>query len=170
MAKKKEIKSQLPEEINLNHPLVTMEIIKGLYPSKTLTLEEYLRIIRFTPENNTYSVNKHILKVLGPLYTIYLTNLADIQKEKGTIIFQTNHNEQIEKTGLTNYEIRKSKSFFKKIGILKTNKKGIPAKEYYEINYNLIENLFCIENTMISPQERNKPEVIKLKKLIGRAK
>jgi hypothetical protein len=148
----------------------------SINPSKPLSLDEYLCITRLTPEQNTYSVNKHILKVLGPLYAIYLTNLMELQREKAEHeedygdFFKSNHKEQIEATGLNDYEIRKSKNFFKKIGILSTTKKGIPAKEYYKINYRIAEYLFCIDNNYIEPKEGKKPEVIKLKKLIGRKK
>jgi hypothetical protein len=149
----------------------------SLDPSKPLNLDEYLFLSRMTPEDSTYSVNKHILKILGPLYAVYLTNLMETQQEKAENEnleyykpFKLSHKEQKEKTGLTEYEIRKSKAFLKKLKILFINRKGVPSKEYYQLNYKEIENLFRIDNKLIAPKEEKKPEIIKLKNLIGRKK
>ena len=94
-------------------------------------------------------VNKNLLQAWGPIRTIFLENLIDkykYWKDRGMIqsdgSFFLTHEDQCSQTGLGEYQIRECKREFVNIGILKTQKKGVPAKEYYSIDFvKLYQNL-----------------------------
>ena len=87
-------------------------------------------------EFKTISIDRKIIKAFEPDVAIFLINLFfRDSKDKGKFFIFT-HEDQKQTTKLTDHSIRKSKKFLKKLGILDTMMIGIPAKEWYCINFN----------------------------------
>lgn len=87
-------------------------------------------------------INKTLLKTLGPIQTIFLENLIDKYKywasrdqlqEDGSFFLTAE--QQCEQTGLSKHQIRESKKGLIDAGVLKTELRGIPAKEYYLLDF-----------------------------------
>lgn len=87
-------------------------------------------------------INKTLLKTLGPIQTIFLENLIDKYKywadrdqlqEDGSFFLTAE--QQCEQTGLSKHQVRESKKGLIDAGILKTELRGIPAKEYYLLDF-----------------------------------
>ncbi len=93
-----------------------------------------------------FVLNKNLLRTFGPTKAIFLTNLIDkflYFKQKGEAkdgwFFQI-HGHQMKQTGISEYGLRKCKSFFKIAGILATEKRGVPAKEWYKLYIHEIQS------------------------------
>ena len=94
-------------------------------------------------------VNKTLLKQIGIMQSIFLANLMDkfhYWKDRGLLqedgSFFITHEDQYEQTGLSEYQIRKCKKAMADIGVLKTKMKGVPAKEYYILDFKRLIDLF----------------------------
>lgn len=92
-------------------------------------------------------INKNLLKKLGPIKAIFLENLVDkykYWKDKGMLdddSFFLTHEDQMEQTGMSEYQIRECKKYMIELGILKTSMKGIPAKEHYTLDFECLVDL-----------------------------
>ena len=86
-------------------------------------------------------VNKTLIKQFGLIPSVLLSNYIDKHiyfREKfpdNDGWFFLTHKNQIDQLGLAEYSIRKYKTYLKDKGILQTMKKGIPAKEWYKIDF-----------------------------------
>jgi len=87
-------------------------------------------------------VHKKLLKVFGPQKAIFISNLI----EKHNALLRSNsldetggfyltHKTQMEDLGISEYTLLKCKNEFKTAGIIATYMKGLPAKEYYKIDF-----------------------------------
>jgi len=90
-------------------------------------------------------LNKKLIRVLGLEKALFISNLIDKYKyfhDRGRLTedggFYNTHEDQIYEIGLTEYQIRKCKKELIEMGILKTEKRGVPAKEFYFINFQLL--------------------------------
>ena len=88
------------------------------------------------------TINKQLLKHYGPEVSIFLSNLVDKYKYykdrdhlKDGDWFYITHENQIEQTGLTLTKLRACKTILKNDNILEVRLKGIPAKEWYKLNF-----------------------------------
>jgi hypothetical protein len=111
--------------------------------------EDQLRIIalEIISSDAYLLVNKKLLIHYGPDTAIYLSNLVDkyrYYKSKNELIdenwFYLKHEKQMNELGLTERRIRNCKAILKKDEIIQTKFIGLPAKEYYFINWNNILN------------------------------
>ena len=98
---------------------------------------------------NYLSVNKKLLQQYGPNVAVYYGNLVDrlgyfvrscaINGEQPRLnkdgSFFLTYAEQTQTTGMSEYRLRKCKNILKKANFLKTNIRGLPAKEWYYILY-----------------------------------
>jgi hypothetical protein len=104
--------------------------------------------------NNYWVLNKKIVKSFGALTALFLTALAeaeDMFAEEDGWFFQTI--EEIENlTGITKYSQNKIISELEKQGILNQTVRGIPAKRYFKLNYEKIENSI-FQNQQINIQK-----------------
>ena len=86
-------------------------------------------------------VNKTLIKQFGLLPAILLSNYIDKHiyfREKfpdNDGWFFLTHENQMNQLGMAEYSIRKYKTYLKDKGIIKTTQKGIPAKEWYKIDF-----------------------------------
>lgn len=101
-------------------------------------------------------VNKTLLNMFGPNAAIFLSNLIDKYKyflNTGKLCsdgsFHLTHRWQVEQTGMSEYEIQTCKRRLKEAGIITTQKKGIPAKEYYYIDWKKLVRDFTAENSKV---------------------
>jgi hypothetical protein len=93
------------------------------------------------------TVNKSLLRHYGPDITIFLSNLIDKYKyflsqemtEEGW--FYILHQQQMEDTGLTLFKLQTCKSTLIQDGVLETKRKGVPSKEWYHLNLNILLKL-----------------------------
>lgn len=114
-------------------------------------------------------LNKHLAKSIGLKEAILLADL--ISKEEYFIangmsdgwFFNTEANIE-DDTTLSAYQQRKAVKTLKKIGILETKRKGVPAKQFFKINEQLVikflNNLSLSKSTTIN---NNKEIIIKNK-------
>ena len=91
------------------------------------------------------TINKKILKRFGPETAVFLSNLADkfkYFKENGKLTqdnaFFLTYEEQSQQTGMSEHQLRKCKKTLVEKGILWTEKRGVPAKEFYWIDFELL--------------------------------
>jgi hypothetical protein len=104
-------------------------------------------------------VNKKLVKKFGCTTAVFISNLIDKYKyfqDKNQLIedgFFITHKKLIEEYGLNDRDIRNCKTILKNANIIEIKRIGIPAKEYYYINWdNLIASINSeIDNTIISP-------------------
>ena len=97
-------------------------------------------------------VSKKLLSSFGPEIAIFISNLID-KHEYFKENFPDNegwfflvHNQQIEQTGLTLWKIHNCKRIAILNGWIETKLKGSPAKEWYKINLQLLDNQLAIGN------------------------
>jgi hypothetical protein len=85
-------------------------------------------------------INKQLLRFYGPDRAVFISNLIDklryFRPDDGWF-FHT-HLQQVEETGFAEYTIKGMKKELIANGILQTRKRGLPAKEYYKINFNIL--------------------------------
>ena len=96
------------------------------------------------------TVNKHLLSHFGPNVTVFLSNLIDKyryfliqEKLNGDGSFFLTHEDQIEQTGMSEYDIRKCKKILMEKGIISTYMSGLPPKEFYLLNIDNLINNYC---------------------------
>lgn len=106
------------------------------------------------------TVNKRLLKHYGPDVAIFLSNLVDKYKyfaDKNMLIdniwFFLLHEQQTEQTGLTITKIRTCKTLLKEDNILETKLIGIPAKEHYKLNLDLLLDKIQLSAVRASHQD-----------------
>ena len=120
------------------------------------------------------AINKKLIKVLGLEKAVFISNLIDKYKyfqerkmltEDGA--FYNTHEDQIYEIGLTEYQIRKCKKELIEMGILKTERHGVPAKEFYFINFQLLIAIVLGEELNIEGLDLTKTEGLDLTKTEG---
>ncbi len=137
----------MPKMINCSPPFPAA-------PSKERDQKIALEIFR---SSSFLVINKNLLRAWGPSKTIFLENLIDkyrYWKDRGMLqpdgSFFLTHENQCQQTGLGEHQIRECKRELIGMGILKTQMKGIPAKEYYSINFNRLLDIFVQINDEIN--------------------
>ena len=120
------------------------------------------------------AINKKLIKVLGLEKALFISNLIDKYKyfQKREMLtedgaFYNTHEDQIYEIGLTEYQIRKCKKELIKMGILKTEKRGVPAKEFYFINFQLLIAMVFGEELNIEGLDLTKTKGLDLTKTKG---
>ena len=120
------------------------------------------------------AINKKLIKVLGLEKALFISNLIDKYKyfQKREMLtedgaFYNTHEDQIYEIGLTEYQIRKCKKELIKMGILKTEKRGVPAKEFYFINFQLLIAMVFGKELNIEGLDLTKTEGLDLTKTEG---
>lgn len=101
-------------------------------------------------------INKKVLKCFGLKKAMFLCNLVDkyryfikhnlLDKQGG---FYLTHEQQTEQTGMSENELRECKRGLLRLGVIRVERKGIPAKEFYYINLQKLME----ETNRSSPQE-----------------
>ena len=109
--------------------------------SKLLALESF-------GSESFLSLNKKLLSQFGPELSIYISNLMDKYKyfmQKDMLSdddgFFLTHQQQSEQTGMNDYALRKCKRHLKREGLLTTELRGIPPKEFYFLDISQIVDL-----------------------------
>jgi len=102
------------------------------------------------------SINKKLLSHFGPNLTVYIGNLIDKMKyfskkemleEDGSFyLFQA---DQAAQTGMSEYQLRKCKNKLKSMGILQTQRRGIPPKEHYILDMETLVQEFLINKPLV---------------------
>lgn len=87
-------------------------------------------------------VSKRLVKHIGPVAAIFVGNLLSNYKqleEAGELrddgSFTLTYKDQQEQTGMSIHHLRESKKTLVALGILTTIREGVPAKEYYYIDF-----------------------------------
>jgi hypothetical protein len=90
--------------------------------------------------NTDYFVDRTLLQLFKEktLFLVYLINKRGINPTNKSFI--ASHKEIKNETGLSEYQIKKYKKFFKEHNIIEIKKKGMPAKEHYKLHLNQINN------------------------------
>lgn len=110
-------------------------------------------------------INKKLLENIGIVKAGYIMNLVDKYKyfqdremltEDGG--FFLTYEQQTKQLGLSEYQLRKCKNEFTKSGVIKTEMRGIPPKEFYFIDFEMLLGMYILDGTF---------NAISLKKLKG---
>lgn len=104
-------------------------------------------ITRTISNNSYWQINKHLHKQLGLRTTLLLQHFIDLQTKvfHGNEFFQSY--KQIEKElCLTEYHIKDSIKRLKEVGVVTVEKKGMPAKNYYFVLLNRVEELLSLDS------------------------
>lgn len=107
--------------------------------------------------SNAYLVvNKSLLSMLGPNQAILLSNLVDKYKyfrDRGMLIdghwFYLTKSKQMEQTGLSDHFWEKSREQLEELGVIRTKRKGMPAKLHFKIDTNKFMEVLqtCLERS-----------------------
>ena len=135
----------------------------------SMTEEDRNSVLEILSTNSYLSLNKKLLAVCGPEITVYLGNLVDKYKyflKKNMITedggFYLIHEDQTAQTGMTEYQLRRCKKILKDLNLLRTEKRGIPSKEFYFLNFTELKTFLNdildnnIRPTKIVPQDLRK--------------
>lgn len=118
-------------------------------PIKNTNLEKQRRAIEVLSTDPYLSVNTRLLSAYGPDLSIYISNLVDrfqyfterkMLTEDGG--FFLTYEVQQEQTGMSAHRLRKCKNKLKEMGILTTEIRGIPPKEFYFLNIDKIIDIY----------------------------
>lgn len=97
-------------------------------------------------QNGFMMINKRLLQFFGGEVSCVLSNLLDkwaYFKSRGMLeddgLFFLLETEQCCDVGATAHSLRKSLNILRKLQFIKTERKGVPAKTYYWINFKLIK-------------------------------
>ena len=134
-----------------------------------MTEEDRNSVLEILSTNSYLTLNKKLLAVCGPEITVYLGNLVDKYKyflKKNMITedggFYLIHEDQTAQTGMTEYQLRRCKKILKDLNLLRTEKRGIPSKEFYFLNFTELKTFLndILDNnfrpTKIVPQDLRK--------------
>jgi len=109
--------------------------------------EKELLALEIFSSDSFLTINKRLLCKFGPVLAVYIGNLIDKMKyfaKKGKLeedgSFFLTYENQSTQTGMSEYQLRKCKNELKKMGILTTEIRGIPPKEFYIIHMNVLVN------------------------------
>ena len=96
----------------------------------------------FAMEHGFLAINKQLIQTLGLKTAVYVSNLIDkylyfmennkLQKDGS---FYLTHDQQKDQTGLSMRDIILQKRRLKEQGILTTSMEGVPAKEFYKLDF-----------------------------------
>jgi hypothetical protein len=119
-------------------------------------------ITRTISNDAFWAINKHLHRQLGLRTTLLLQHFIDLQ----TKLFHNNEffqsYKQIEDTlCLTEHHIKDSIKRLKEAGVVTVVKKGMPAKNYYFVLINRVEELLSLDSG-ISSVKSDVPQTIKL--------
>lgn len=95
-------------------------------------------LIELLAQDSYVIINKRLMTVLG-LNTAYLLSvLCSYARSFGNNEFYREQNKIAEDTGLSLKTVKAGINKLKLLGILQVHKKGLPAKNYYKINADII--------------------------------
>ena len=120
-------------------------------------------------QDNFLIVNKKLISKLGPRKAIFISNLIDknayFEKKHPEYEgwFFLIHEHQVEQTGMSEKVLRAIKKFFINIGCLKIERRGVPSKEWYWIEFEKLDEIVEIlnKNDVTALTERAGLEVTK---------
>lgn len=102
------------------------------------------------------TINKTLIKQMGLLPAAMLSNLIDkyiyFRDKYGQCggefkgWFFLTHENQTEQIGLSDHQIRKTKKELLEKDFIQTRREGIPAKEWYKINFNILYKGLVLKN------------------------
>ncbi len=107
------------------------------------------------------SVNRGLLQKVGPALAIYISNLADshqyfdsYDKLYSDGSFFLTHEDQMRRTGMSESQLRRCKEECKRLGIIiETKMRGVPAKEFYVIDFEKAVRLAVHESAGLAGHE-----------------
>ncbi len=126
------------------------------------TTEHELALEAFSSDSYL-QVNKTLMKIYGIEMAVFICNLVDKLKyfrsrnmltEDGG--FFLTHAEQTEQIGLSDYQLRRHKQKCRELGILSTKMVGIPPKEFYFLDLDVLVEVFkeySLKNLGNDPQK-----------------
>lgn len=122
--------------------------VNAWHPKQLVVTE--IAILQLFSTSSFLSVNKALLPKFGPEPAIWLSFMIDRflylrqnDKIKDNWFYFT-HAEQTQNIGITEYGIKKCKTLFSNLGIIKTKYGGLPKKEWYSIDTNRLAQVMGI--------------------------
>lgn len=109
-------------------------------------------IIELLSQDGYYMLNKKLVKLIGLENAFLLSFFIDKYKFFNDEFFYTKEN-ILNETRLTEYSLNSSLRFLKDNDLITIIKKGCPAKNYYNINFNEIQNL--LEDDTVAQSKNN---------------
>ena len=109
-------------------------------------------IIELLSQDGYYTLNKRLVKLIGLENAFLLSCFIDKYKFFNEEFFYTKEN-ILNDTRLTEYSLNASLKFLRDNNLITIIKKGCPAKNYYNINFDKIQNL--LENDTTRQTENN---------------
>ena len=95
----------------------------------------------YRSEGGYIKLNKRLIKLFGLIPAALIGNYVEkdcyFNADKAGWFF-LRHSDQIDQLNISEFTLRKSKSLLQEMGIIETKMQGVPAKEWYKINYKLL--------------------------------
>ncbi len=116
-----------------------------------ISIEKQQLILEALGSESFLSINKNLLSAHGPELAVYISNIVDKYRyfldhnklaENGSFFLTYEHQNQ--QTGMSEHQLRKCKNTLKKMGILYTEMRGIPPKEFYFLDLEMLVQMFLI--------------------------
>lgn len=124
-------------------------------------------IIELLSQDGYYTLNKRLVKLIGLENAFLLSCFIDKYKFFNEEFFYTKEN-ILNDTRLTEYSLNASLKFLRDNNLITIIKKGCPAKNYYNINFEKIQNLLennttrQTENDTTRQSENNTTSLLKI--------
>ena len=100
------------------------------------------------------AINKKLIQKVGIIKAAYITNLVDKYKyfrDRGMLTedggFYLTYEEQTKQLGLSEHQLRTCKKEFIKAGVLRTEMRCAPRKEFYFIDFGKLLSQFIADET-----------------------
>ena len=100
------------------------------------------------------AINKKLIQKVGIIKAAYIMNLVDKYKyfrDRGMLTgdggFYLTYEEQTKQLGLSEHQLRTCKKEFIKAGVLRTEMRGVPRKEFYFIDFGELLSQFIADET-----------------------
>jgi hypothetical protein len=112
--------------------------------TKTTNVVQELLVIEAFKSSGYLIVNKTLIQKLGLINAIVLSNLVDKhiyfkeKKEEFDGWFYVTNSAQMKQLNIKEHSLIQCKRYLKEIGMISTKREGLPSKEHYKINFNII--------------------------------
>jgi biotin operon repressor len=109
---------------------------------------EKIKLKPLLGKNAHWTLNKVLVRQLGLAETLVLQHIIDLTESafKREQIFQP-INQMADELGITEYNVKQAVNKLKDIGLINVERRGIPYKNYYSVNNEMVMEMMSITNS-----------------------
>lgn len=109
---------------------------------------EKIKLKPLLGKNAHWTLNKVLVRQLGLAETLVLQHIIDLTESafKREQIFQP-INQMADELGITEYNVKQAVNKLKDVGLINVERRGIPYKNYYSVNNEMVMEMMSINNS-----------------------